>query len=76
MFMRQLVTIGSLVVVGFGVVAAVAADEPKRDQAIYVDDFRDPVIQEMEQANEVRVRRPAQDRGAHRAYRDAEKAQP
>jgi len=41
--MRQLVTISALVVIGFGLVVAVAADEPKRDQAIYVDDYKDPV---------------------------------
>jgi hypothetical protein len=39
--MRQLVTIGALVVFGLGLAAAVAADEPKRDQAIYVDDSKD-----------------------------------
>ena len=54
MLMRQLATIGLRVVVGFGLAAAAAADEPKRDQAIYVDDFKDPVIQEMEAANQAR----------------------
>ncbi len=72
--MRQLATIGLLVVVGFGLAAAAAADEPKRDQAIYVDDFKDPVIQEMEQANEVRVEAArAKTAELIAAYRDAEK---
>ena len=39
--MRQLVTISALVVIGSGLGGAVAADEPKRDQVIYVDDFKD-----------------------------------
>ena len=41
--MRQLVTISALVVIGFGLGGAVTADEPKRDQAISVDDSKDPV---------------------------------
>ena len=41
--MRQALTISALVVIGFGLGGAVAADEPKRDQAICVDDSKDPV---------------------------------
>ena len=37
--MRQLATIGALAMIGFGLAAV--ADEPKRDQAIYVDDYKD-----------------------------------
>ena len=60
---------------GFGLAAAVAADEPKRDQAIYVDDFKDPVIEEMEQANEARAEAArAKTAELIAAYRDAEKA--
>jgi bleomycin hydrolase len=73
--MRQLVMIGALVVIGLGLVAAVAADEPKRDQAIYVDDSKDPVIEEMEQANEARAEAArAKTAELIAAYRDAEKA--
>ncbi len=73
--MRQLVTISALVVIGFGLVGAVAADEPKRDQAIYVDDYKDPVIEEMEQANQARAEAArAKTAELIAAYRDAEKA--
>jgi bleomycin hydrolase len=75
MLMRQLVTISALVVIGFGLVAAVAADEPKRDQAIYVDDYKDPVIEEMEQANQARAEAArAKTAELIAAYRDAETA--
>jgi bleomycin hydrolase len=71
--MRQLVTISALAMIGFGLAAV--ADEPKRDQAIYVDDYKDPVIKEMEQANEARAEAArAKTAELIAAYRDAEKA--
>lgn len=38
--------------VGFFLAAAVAADEPQRDVATYVDKYQDPVITEMEDGND------------------------
>jgi bleomycin hydrolase len=50
--MRHLFTFGWVVLLGTGVVAVVGAEEPERDRAFYVDKYKDPVIQELEDANE------------------------
>jgi hypothetical protein len=54
---------------------AAGADEPKRDTATHVDDVEDPVIAELEAADEARAE-AARARTAEliAAYRDAEKA--
>jgi len=43
---------GSIVVFGFLLAVTVAADEPQRDAAKYVDKYQDPVIEEMEDGND------------------------
>ena len=73
--MRQLLTAGWVVLIGLGLVTVVGADEPKRDTAAYVDDVDDPVIAEMEAANEAKVEAAkVKTEELLAAYREAEKA--
>ena len=73
--MRQLLTAGWVVLIGLGLVTVVGADEPKRDTAAYVDDVDDPVIDEMEAANEAKVEAAkVKTEELLEAYHEAEKA--
>lgn len=50
--MRQLLKAVWVTLIGLALATVLGADEPKRDSAFYVDDVDDPVIAEMEAANE------------------------
>ena len=73
--MRQLFTAGVIVMVGAGLATVVAADEPQRDVATYVERYEDPVIKSMEDANDA-LKEAAAAKTAEllEAYKAAEKA--
>ncbi len=73
--MRELLRVGLIVIVGVGLAAAVAADEPQRDVAIYVDKDEYPVIKSMEDGNDA-LKEAAAAKTAEllEAYKAAEKA--
>ena len=73
--MRQLLTAGLVPLIGLALATVVVADEPRRDAAFYVDDVDDPVIAEMEAANESRAEAArAETARLIAAYREAAKA--
>jgi len=50
--MKKLFSAGLIVIIGLSVGASARADEPHRDVATYVEKYEDPVIADMEDANE------------------------
>ena len=73
--MRQLICTGLVFGLCLGVVTQVAGQETQRDTAFYVDKYEDPVIQEMEDANQALLEAAkAKTEEILAAYRDAEKA--
>ena len=53
--MRHLIAAGVVMVLGMGLTVVVGAAEPHRDKAYYTDRYEDPVIKEMEDADEAAV---------------------
>jgi bleomycin hydrolase len=73
--MRQQMVARCVTLIALGLAGAVVADEPNRDVAFYVDDIDDPVIADMEAANEAKAEAAkAKTEELLAAYRDAERA--
>jgi bleomycin hydrolase len=73
--MRGFLALGLGVMVGVGSAALTGAQQPTRDVATYVDRFKDPVIEEMEDANDALEKAAeAKTEEILEAYREAEKA--
>ena len=73
--MRQLMVVGFVIGLCGGAAVQLNAQEKGRDTAFYVDKYEDPVIQEMEEANEALLEAAkAKTDEILAAYRDAEMA--
>ncbi len=73
--MRGFLALGLGVMVGIGSAALTGAQQPTRDVATYVDRYKDPVIEEMEDANDaLKKAAEAKTEEMIEAYREAEKS--
>ncbi|MEN8163478.1 MAG: hypothetical protein ABFS37_05065, partial [Acidobacteriota bacterium] len=73
--MRLVISVSLVVVIGLAMVAVGGADEPQRDEVVYVDRAEYPVIDELEAANEALLEAAkARTDEILAAYREAEEA--